>query len=114
MANGMDIDTRAFQRELERHVKRLKLNTEQDVEDTAEEVADRIRSHMPSHWNARQYVDTDPGRDGKGFYVDVGVLERAGFYIRFQEYGTVKMAPHPSVRPGLAEGLRRFRPRGWR
>src|SRR5260370_18368879 len=45
-------------------------------------------------------IHSDPGRDAKGPYVDVGTQDPVGF---FQEFGTWKMKAHPFMRPALAQ-----------
>ncbi len=56
-------------------------------------------------------IHSDPGRDAKGPYVDVGTQDPVGF---FQEFGTWKMKAHPFMRPALAQAGAALRAAGAR
>jgi HK97 gp10 family phage protein len=48
------------------------------------------------------------GRDGRGFFVDVGP-SKAAFYLAFVEWGTSKMAAKPFLRPAIEQAISRWR-----
>lgn len=99
----IDLDATAFAAALQDQLKQLGLRTEQSVLRLGIDVQNRARELAPvDTGRLRGSITHVPGRDGRGYYVDVGSNVE---YAPFVEFGTSKQPAQPWLRPALAEAV---------
>lgn len=92
---------------MDQALKTLKLNTEQEVLRLAGKVELAAKGFCP--WDTgtlRRSITYEPGRDGKGYYVDVGTNV---IYAPFVEFGTRYMRAQPFLRPAFLQAVNQLR-----
>ena len=91
-----------LRQELADIAKSTDLNTrKQALEEGADIVVERARSIAPQRTGLLKREGIDKG-DNTGDKIDVG-WTKDGFYGRFLEYGTSKMAAQPHIRPAYEQ-----------
>lgn len=94
------IDDRAFRRSLPRAVRELEVRGERHLLGLAIKVQNEARRLCPvDTGRLRASIHHVPGRDARGFYVQVGTNVN---YAGFVEFGTRRMRAQPFLRPALA------------
>lgn len=102
-AIDIDLDATAFTAALQQQLAQLELRTEDAVLRLAIDTQNRARELAPVQTGRlRASITHVPGRDGKGYYVDVGSNVE---YAPFVEFGTSKQPAQPYLRPALAEAV---------
>lgn len=98
-AAGVDYDDRAFRKALPRALRQIEVRSEGDLLRLGLRVQNEARRLAAvDTGRMRSSVQAVPGRDGRGPYVDVGTNVQ---YAPFVEYGTIRSAPQPFMRPAL-------------
>lgn len=99
----VDVDSALFQAALQEQLKRIGLRTEGAVLRLAIDVQNRARELAPvDTGRLRSSINHKPGRDGSGYYVDVGSNVEYAPHI---EFGTSRAPAQPYLRPALAEAV---------
>lgn len=99
----IDLDATLFTAALQEQLKQLGLRTESAVLRLAIDTQNRARELAPvDTGRLRASITHIPGRDGSGYYVDVGSNVE---YAPFIEFGTSKQPAQPYLRPALAEAV---------
>ncbi len=102
--SSIEIDDAAFQAALQREIKQLGLNTERSVLRLALDTQNRARELCPvDTGRLRSSITHVPGRDSRGYFVDVGSNVE---YAPHVEFGTQNAPAQPFLRPALAEAVR--------
>ena len=117
MAAGISFDMAAYVAGLDAQVEEFRQASCQDLVALGHQVADRARQlapvlDAPRHGRNPGDLQRAIGSTGlmtgpKGWYVEVGVNvgDAEGFvdYGFYEEYGSIHNAPHPFLRPAIAE-----------
>lgn len=100
-------DTVDFERGVNEGLKKYKLGTEKAVLALALSVEATAKGMAPvDTGNLRRSITHKPGRDVRGFYVDVGTNV---IYAPFVEFGTRFMRPQPYLRPAFLQAVNQLR-----
>ena len=100
-AQSFTLDDGKFMRSLRLQLAKLEVNTEQDLTRVGLRVQSVARGLCPvDTGRLRSSIVMVSGRDGKGFYVDVGTNVS---YAKFVEFGTSRMAAKPFLIPAVAQ-----------
>jgi HK97 gp10 family phage protein len=100
------VDDAAFLAGLKEALKDFDRQAEQIVQEVGDKVVSLAQSYAPrgATGELAASIGSQPGRDAKGPYVEVGTFnppaDRRDF---FQEFGTSVMRAHPFMRPALAQ-----------
>ena len=98
---AITLDAEGFMRDLRAHLAQLEVRTEDDLVRVGMRVQARARSLCPvDTGRLRSSIIMRKGRDGMGFYVEVGTNVH---YAAFVEFGTSRMAARPYLLPAVAE-----------
>lgn len=101
VTNAISIDADAFLRDLAAHLARMEVETEDDLVRVGMRVQAAARSYCPvDTGRLRSSIVMRKGRDGGGFYVEVGTSVK---YAPFVEFGTSKMRAQPFLTPAIAQ-----------
>lgn len=99
--SAMELDSGAFMASLKRHLAHLEVKTEDDLVRVGLRVQARARALCPvDSGRLRSSIVMTKGRDGTGFYVEIGTNVN---YAAFVEFGTSKMRARPFLIPAVAE-----------
>lgn len=103
----VDWDTADFERGMDSALDKLKFGTEKEVLRLAIGVESAAKHLCPvDTGNLRRSITHKPGRDGLGYYVDVGTNV---IYGPFVEFGTRYMRPQPYLRPAFLQAVNQLR-----
>lgn len=98
---AIELDAVAFMNDLREKLAQLEVKTEDDLVRVGLRVQSRARSLCPvDTGRLRSSLVMRKGRDGRGFYVEVGTNVS---YAPFVEFGTSKMRARPFLLPAVAE-----------
>jgi HK97 gp10 family phage protein len=98
--SGIEFDSVAFMQSLAQHLAAMEVETEDDLVKVGLAVQSKARSLCPvDTGRLRSSIIMTKGRDGQGFYVEVGT--NVG-YGRFVEFGTVHTRAQPFLVPAVA------------
>ncbi len=101
--SSIEIDDAAFQAALQKQIKQLGLRSEKAVLRLAIETQNRARELCPvDTGRLRSSITHIPGRDSRGYFVDVGSNVE---YAAPVEFGTSRAPGQPFLRPALAEAV---------
>jgi HK97 gp10 family phage protein len=65
-------------------------------------IRDRARATASTFSTNSDAIEVETGTDGGGIYADIGYLKHhPGFYLWWQEVGTVNHPPRPHLRPAV-------------
>jgi HK97 gp10 family phage protein len=97
----VQLDADGFMRDLLAHLKTLEVQTEDDLVRTGLRVQSAARSLCPvDTGRLRSSIVMRKGRDGLGFYVEIGTSVS---YAPFVEFGTSRMRAQPFLLPAVAQ-----------
>ena len=98
---AIELDAVGFMRSLRAALEELEVKTEDDLVRVGLRVQSRARSLCPvDTGRLRSSIVMRKGRDGRGFYVEVGTSVN---YAPFVEFGTSKQRAQPFLLPAVAE-----------
>lgn len=101
LTNAIQLDADGFMRDLLAHLKTLEVQTEDDLVRTGLRVQSAARSLCPvDTGRLRSSIVMRKGRDGLGFYVEIGTSVS---YAPFVEFGTSRMRAQPFLLPAVAQ-----------
>lgn len=101
LTNAITLDAEAFMRSLRAHLETLEVKTEDDLVRVGLRVQSKARSLCPvDTGRLRSSIVVRKGRDGRGFFVEVGTNVK---YAPFVEFGTSKQRAQPFLLPAVAE-----------
>lgn len=101
ITSAIQIDAAGFMRDLQRHLQQLEVDTEDDLVRVGLRVQATARSLCPvDTGRLRSSIVMRKGRDGMGFYVEVGTNVS---YAAFVEFGTSKSKAQPFLTPAIAQ-----------
>lgn len=97
---SIELDSVAFMQSLVRHLATMEVDSEDALVKVGLQVQSKARSLCPvDTGRLRSSIVMVKGRDGTGFYVEVGTNVS---YARFVEFGTSKMRARPFLLPAVA------------
>lgn len=100
-ARTFELDSAAFMTSLRRHLQQMTVETEDDLVRVGLRVQARARQLCPvDTGRLRSSIVMTKGRDGTGFYVEIGTNVN---YAAFVEFGTSRMRAQPFLIPAVAE-----------
>lgn len=100
-------ETKDFERGVKEGMEKYKLGTEKAVLALALSVEASAKGLAPVDTGTlRRSITHKPGRDVRGFYVDVGTNV---VYAPFVEFGTRFMRPQPYLRPAFLQAVNQLR-----
>lgn len=105
-ANGVELsmDTGEFEKSLVKALKSMQLKSAADLARFGLKVQNAARRYCPvDTGRLRSSVQSTPGEDSKGPYVDIGTNVE---YAPYVEYGTMHSPAQPFLRPALLEASR--------
>lgn len=98
---AVQLDADGFMRDLLAHLKTLEVQTEDDLVRTGLRVQSAARGLCPvDTGRLRSSIVMRKGRDGLGFYVEIGTSVS---YAPFVEFGTSRMRARPFLLPAVAQ-----------
>lgn len=98
---AIQLDAAGFMRDLAAHLAKLEVDTEDDLTRVGLRVQSAARSLCPvDTGRLRSSIVMKRGRDGQGFYVQVGTNVH---YAPYVEFGTSRMAARPFLLPAVAQ-----------
>jgi HK97 gp10 family phage protein len=101
ITNAIAIDATGFMADLQAHLAKLEIDTEDDLVKVGLRVQSVARSLCPvDTGRLRSSIVMRKGRDGLGFYVEVGTSVS---YAAFVEFGTSKRRAQPFLTPAIAQ-----------
>lgn len=101
ITNAINLDAEAFMRSLQAHLAKLEVETEADLVKVGLRVQAVARSLCPvDTGRLRSSIVMRKGRDGMGFYVEVGTSVS---YAAFVEFGTSRQPAKPFLTPAIAQ-----------
>lgn len=101
LTSAIVLDAEAFMRSLREHLATLEVKTEDDLVRVGMRVQSRARSLCPvDTGRLRSSIVMRKGRDGMGFYVEIGTNVS---YAPYVEFGTSKTRAQPFLLPAVAE-----------
>lgn len=101
ITNAIMLDAEGFMRDLQAHLSKLEIDTEDDLVRVGLRVQSVARSLCPvDTGRLRSSIVMRKGRDGLGFYVEVGTNVS---YAAFVEFGTSRQAAQPFLTPAIAQ-----------
>lgn len=101
LTSSIELDAVAFMQSLRTHLAQLELDTEDDLVRVGLRVQARARSLCPvDTGRLRSSIVMRKGRDGMGFYVEIGTNVS---YAPFVEFGTSRQRAQPFLLPAVAE-----------
>lgn len=99
--SSLDLDSDGFMRSLKSHLEKLEVKTEDDLVRVGLRVQAAARALCPvDTGRLRSSIVMRRGRDGTGFYVEVGTSVE---YAPFVEFGTSRMRAQPFLTPAIAQ-----------
>ena len=103
-AAGLDLDDRAFLAGLRSAADRMKVRSERHLLSLGYQVQGAARRFAPvDTGRLRSSILVVPGRDSRGYYVEVGTRVA---YAPYVEYGTRHSGAQPFLRPALLQVVR--------
>lgn len=100
-SSGIDVDSTAFLIGLQAAVANLKVDGEKGLARVGLRVQNAAREFCPVQTGRlRSSIQSVPGKDTQGPYVDVGTNVE---YAPYVEFGTSRQPAQPYLRPALAE-----------
>lgn len=100
ITDAITLDSSAFMRSLIAHVAQMEVETEDALVRVGLQVQSKARSLCPvDTGRLRASIIMTKGRDGQGFYVQIGTNVS---YARFVEFGTSTQRAQPFLTPALA------------
>lgn len=100
ITSAIELDATAFVADLSAHLQKLEVRTEQQLTRTGVQVQNKARSLCPvDTGRLRSSIFMRSGRDGKGFYVEIGTNVSYAAYV---EFGTTRMRARPFLLPAVA------------
>jgi HK97 gp10 family phage protein len=111
VAEAVEIDAAAFQEGAAAALKDFDVQAARIVLALGDKIVSTAEALVPHGVTGvlEGSIGSEPGRNERGPYVDVGTSDPVGFY---QEFGTSKMAAHPFMRPALAQAGAELRTMG--
>lgn len=101
ITNAIALDAEGFMRDLQAHLSTMIVDTEEDLVKVGLRVQSVARSLCPvDTGRLRSSIVMRKGRDGMGFYVEVGTNVS---YAAFVEFGTSRQAAQPFLTPAIAQ-----------
>lgn len=100
LTGAISLDASGFMRDLAAHLKKLEIDTEDQLVKVGLQVQSKARSLCPvDTGRLRSSIIMTKGRDGQGFYVEIGTNVS---YAAFVEFGTSRAAAQPYLLPAVA------------
>lgn len=100
ITSAIEIDSAAFMRDLQAHMKVMVVDSEKALVATGYAIQNTARGLCPvDTGRLRSSITMKPGRDGAGFYVEIGTNVS---YAAFVEFGTYRARAQPFLVPALA------------
>lgn len=100
LTTAIELDSAAFMASLVQHLQQMEVDSEDALVRVGLQVQSKARSLCPvDTGRLRSSIIMTKGRDGTGFYVEVGTNVS---YARFVEFGTHKMRARPFLLPAVA------------
>lgn len=100
MTNAIELDSAAFMTSLLHHLQQMEVDSEDALVKVGLQVQSKARQLCPvDTGRLRSSIIMTKGRDGQGFYVEVGTNVS---YARFVEFGTSRMRARPFLLPAVA------------
>lgn len=97
---GIDFEDAAFLADLRKHLAAMEVKSEADLVKVGLQVQNKARSLCPvDTGRLRASILMTHGRDGSGFFVEVGTNVS---YAAFVEFGTSRMKAQPFLLPAVA------------
>jgi HK97 gp10 family phage protein len=97
---AIELDSAAFRRDLVAHLKQMEVHSEQALVRVGYQVLSKARYLCPvDTGRLRASIILTQGRDGQGFYVEIGTNVH---YARFVEFGTRYNRAQPFLLPAVA------------
>lgn len=101
VTQSINLDAEGFMRSLQAHLATLEVETEADLVRVGLRVQSLARSYCPvDTGRLRSSIVMRKGRDGMGFYVEVGTSVS---YAPFVEFGTSRRRAQPFLTPAIAQ-----------
>ena len=100
ITTAIELDSEAFMRSLIAHLGQMEVETEDALVRTGLQVQSKARSLCPvDTGRLRSSIIMTKGRDGAGFYVEIGTNVE---YAAHVEFGTSRMRARPFLLPAIA------------
>lgn len=97
---AIEIDSAAFMRDLQAHMRTMVVDSEKALRSTGYAVQNTARGLCPvDTGRLRSSIFSRPGQDSAGYFVDVGTNVE---YAAFVEFGTSRSRAQPYLVPALA------------